>query len=274
MIEDEAENDISVEPETESPDIDQRYLVPGLARGLALLQLFSRDKPRMKLSEIAAAAGLSRSAAFRLLYTLEKEHYLQRDRTTGYGLTSKILSLGFVYLNSLPLTEIVQPCLRRLSIATDAAAHLTQLDGTFTVYLARVAPAATLVSNLQVGRRLPAHATASGRVLLSGLDETTLAMLHMQMRREHPDVPPPPLKQLVKRAQEDRARGYVMGESVFDPGVVSFAAPIRDGTGAIIAAVNVVGPRSVMEKIGDGIAFDAVVGQAARELSAAIGFVP
>lgn len=263
----------SVEEPVELNEVDQRYIVPGLSRGLSLLHLFDRDKPEMKLAELAAAAGLSRSAAFRLVYTLEKENYIQRDPISRrYSLTSKVLSLGFVYLYSRPVAEIVQPYLRRLSIATKVAAHLIQLDGTYSVYLARVAPQATLVTNLQVGTRLPAHATASGRVLLSGLVEPTLKALHERMRIEHKNLPPPPLKQLIARAAQDRDRGYVMEESMFDAGVLSFAAPVRDGTGNIVAALNVVGPRRLMEEVGDATKFDAIVGQEARDLSAAIGF--
>lgn len=227
----------------------------------------------MTLSEIAEGLDLSRSAAFRLVYTLEKEGYLRRDPDTRrFSLTSKVLSLGFVYLNARPLTEIVRPYLQRLSTKTNTAAHLIQLDGTYAVYLARVAPNATLVSNLQVGRRLPAHATASGRVLLSGLDAATLKALYEEMVRDHRDHQPPSLNYLLARADEDRARGYVMSESIFDPGVLSFAAPIRDGKGAIVAAINVVGPRTLMDRVGDASAFYALVGKEAHDLSSAIGY--
>lgn len=253
--------------------IDQRYMAPGLSRGLALLQLFDRDRPELKLAELAAAAGMTRSAAFRLVYTLEKENYLRRDpMTRRYSLTSKVLSLGFAYMNSRPLTEIVHPYLRRLSSSTRAAAHLVELDGTYCVYLARVAPAVTLVSNLQVGTRLPAHATVSGRMLLSGLRDDELVALHARMLREHGAAHLPSLKALVGRAREDRERGYTMGESAFDPGVMSFAAPVRNGTGAVVAAMNVVGPRNLMEDTGDAATFDAIVGQEARDLSATLGY--
>jgi len=272
MIGDENESELDDEFPIHAPDVDQRYIVPGLSRGLALLTLFGK-KPEMKLAEIAVGAGMSRSAAFRLIYTLEKENYIRRDPLTRrYSLTSKVLSLGFVYLNSQPLVELVHPYLRRVSAATNAAAHLIQRDGTWAVYLARVAPNATLVANLQVGRRLPVHATASGRVLLSGLDGNAIKDLYEEMRREHREPPPPSLKYLIARAVEDRARGYVMGESMFDPGVMSFAAPVRDGTEAVIAAMNVVGPRSLMERLGDAAAINKIVGKQAHDLSEAIGY--
>jgi IclR family pca regulon transcriptional regulator len=273
MVGDETNPEFSGDFVVDAPEVDARYMVPGLSRGLALLDLFTTRRTDMTLSEIAEGLNLSRSAAFRLVYTLEKESYLRRDpETRRFSLTSKVLSLGFVYLNTRPLTEIVYPCLQRLSALTKTAAHLSVLDGTHVVYMARVVPNATLVTNLQVGRRLPAHATASGRVLLSGIDAAALKALYEDMVREHRDQPPPSLNYLIARAEEDRARGYVMSESIFDPGVLSFAAPIRDGRAAIVAAINVVGSRSLMERAGDAAALNALVGKEAHDLSLAIGY--
>lgn len=259
----------------EAPDVDPRYIVPGLARGLAMLSLFSHARPEMKLTEIAEASDLTRSAAYRVLYTLEKEGYVRRDpETRRYSLTSKVLSFGFVFLNTKPLAELAHPYLWRLSNRTDAAAHLVQLDGMWAVYLARAAPSAMLVVNLQVGRRLPAYATASGRVLLSGLDEGTLTALYEQMQAEPFDPSPPSLKYLLARAEDDRARGYVMSESMFDPGVLSFATPVRDGSGMIVAAVSVVGPRGLIERNGDAASLNAIVGKEALDFSRSLGFAP
>ncbi len=81
--------------------------MPGLSRGLALLQLFPRSKPAKTLAELAAGLGLSRSATYRLVYTLEADGFIARDaETRRYRLTSKTLDLGFEYLHAQPITEI------------------------------------------------------------------------------------------------------------------------------------------------------------------------
>src|SRR5262245_8682051 len=96
--------------------IDRRYLVPGLSRGLAALALFTRRDPALTLVEVAKGLGLSRSAAFRLIYTLEKDGFVARDEETRrFQLTSKVLSLGFEFLQSPAVTEVAQPYLRGLS---------------------------------------------------------------------------------------------------------------------------------------------------------------
>ena len=109
--------------------IDERYIVPGLSRGLALLQLFTRHQPEQKLTEIAAGLGLSRSATYRLVYTLENDGFLRRDpNTRRYRLTAKVLSLGFEFLFAQPLTDIAQPFLRQLVDTVLTSGLLRKID--------------------------------------------------------------------------------------------------------------------------------------------------
>lgn len=118
-------------PKERDPDaVDPRYIVPGLSRGLALLALFTNRRPAQTLAELAAGLSLSRSAAYRLVYTLEKEDFIAREpEGRHYRLTSKVLSLGFEYLNARGIPEIAEPVLRALSDATAAAAYIATLDG-------------------------------------------------------------------------------------------------------------------------------------------------
>ena len=85
-------------------------------------------------------------------------------------------------------------------------------------------------------------------------------------------LPLPPFEVVRARAAQDRATGYVFKESMFDPGVLSFAAPVRDGSGHIIAAINAVGPRQLLESVGDAEAVNAIVGNEARTLSRSLGY--
>lgn len=255
-------------------EIDPRYMVPGLSRGLALLGLFTRRRPAQTLAELAAGLGLTRSATYRIVYTLEKEGFLGRDPVTRrFRLTSRVLALGFEYLHSQDLPEQARPVLRELSDATSAAAHLVVLEGWHVLYLARVAPAAPLVSNLQVGTRLPCHVTASGRALMACLDAPALEALHRRLVAEcREGPPPPPLEALGAQAEADRARGHVYRESVLDPGWMTFATVVRDGSGAAVASINVIGPAKQMEGLGGEAGLrDLVLGAAAR-LSRGIGW--
>jgi len=254
--------------------IDRRYVVPGLSRGLALLQLFTRDEPQRSLSELATGLRVSRSAAYRLVYTLEMDGFLVRDpQTRRYKVTANILSLGFEYLGAQAVVEMAQPTLLSLSERTRAAAHVAVLDGWHSVYLARVAPAVSLVTNLQVGTRLPAHLTASGRILIAQLDDERQARLFYDLQREcRVGGLPRSLTAMRTTALADRKRGYVYHVSAFDPGVMSIAAPVRDQVGTAIAAITVIGSTALFEKWGGESALAPLVLEAAGALSGRLGY--
>jgi DNA-binding IclR family transcriptional regulator len=149
---------------------DERYMVPGLARGLAMLSAFTAETPQLSLADLARAVGLTRSSAFRIAYTLAELGYLVRDEATkSYRLGPRVLGLGFAFLSSIEIVEVAQPHLMALRDRTQCSAHLAILDGTEIVYVARHAVQKALTSHVQVGSRLPAHATSMGRALLSQL---------------------------------------------------------------------------------------------------------
>jgi DNA-binding IclR family transcriptional regulator len=217
---------------------DERYLVPALTRGLEILSILSGERRKLTLSEIAATLGVTRSSAYRLLYTLGHLGFVDYDAgSKSYQLGPQVLNLGFGYLASRDLVEVAMPHLLRLRDRTGWSAHLGELHGNEVVYLARVATRRAIASNVHVGTRLPARATTMGRVLLAGLSEREVRDLYdhefaMQPRSGG-------IAQLIDRLADDRARGFVVQNSVYEPGVASVAAPILDANDRTIAAVNI-----------------------------------
>ena len=113
--------------EAEKPDVDprDRYIVPALAHGLAVLGLFSRERPALTAPEICEALQLPRASVFRLLVTLERGGYLRRERDERtFRLGPGLINRGFVYLSSLDLVEIAQPVLQKLRDETGLSAHM------------------------------------------------------------------------------------------------------------------------------------------------------
>ncbi|MET0866853.1 MAG: IclR family transcriptional regulator [Pseudorhodoplanes sp.] len=254
--------------------IDPRYIVPGLSRGLAVLQLFPRSKPAKTLAELAAGLGLSRSATYRLVYTLEADGFIARDsETRRYRLTSKALDLGFEYLHAQPITESAQPFLRALSDRSNAAAHVAILDGWHCVYLARALPNAGLVSNLQLGARLPAHTTSSGRIMLAYQDEARLRAIHEKLKKETLGARAAPSQSdFNAQVASDKKRGHVFHKSTVDPGLVSLAFPIRDHASQVVAAVTVIVPEKLSDAIGGEKALRPMVHEAADAISRKLGY--
>lgn len=248
----------------ETPDDADRYLVPGLMRGLAVLDAFKPDRPEMGLSEIARALGLSRSAAFRTVYTLTHLGYLLCDpRSHSYRLGPAVLRLGHGYLAARELVEVALPELERLRDDTDWSAHLGVRDGGRVLYLLRVPSRMGLGSIVHVGSRLPAAATTMGRVLLSELDEETLVAVCRDGAGDRG------MAGIVDQWRRDRASDIVVQIGSFERGVASVAAAVRDMSGAIVAAINATRAVQTPDEVEPRVA--AAVRDCARRISTLLG---
>lgn len=223
-------------------DTAQRYLVPALMRGLAILQELSGEHRHMTLSEVAASLHITRSSAYRLLVTLGHLGFVAFDPDSKtYGLGAEVLRLGYGYLASRDLVEVAMPHLVRLRDRTGWSAHLGELHERDVVYLARVPTRRSIASTVHVGTRLPASVTTMGRVLLSELPDGRVRELYRGASASRgAQKGTLSLAELLHQLATDAAAGVVvMPHSNYEPGVASIAAPIRDMTGRIIAAINI-----------------------------------
>jgi DNA-binding IclR family transcriptional regulator len=191
-----------------------RYIVPGLERGLRLLQLFSRQQRTLGAPEIAKALGVPRSTVFRLIQTLEQLDFLERAANGSYQLGPAVLRVGFEYLASLEITELARPIVEKLRDRTGFAAQLSIRDGREAVVVLKMSAASAFASTVQVGTRFPVHATAYGRVLISDMkaDELKKLLPDVRLPSASPNTPKTPAA-LAKLLADDRARGYVVSES-------------------------------------------------------------
>lgn len=242
---------------------DARYSVHSLELGLRILESFDRDAvDEMSLSEIARRIGVSRSSAFRLVHTLQRLGYLEReDETKNYRLGPRVMSLGYAFLASKDIAELARPDLQRLRAQTRCSTHLGILDGSDVIYIARFAAHKPVSAMIAVGARVPAHATTMGRIMLAYKPPAYV--------REHfggrplatfSDQTPATLETLVAALDADRRRGYVVSHSSFEAGIASIAAPLFDAKGEVIGAVNVSTPENVI----DAATFDGEVCHAVR----------
>ena len=217
-----------------------RYMVPALAQGLAVLGLFTRERPVWSPPEIARELSLARATVFRLLQTLEANGSVMReDGERAFRLGVSVLSQGFAYLSSLDLVEVSRPFLKRLRDKTGLSSHLAIRDGREIVYVARFAGHSALTSNVTVGTRFPVHATVLGRMLICEFSQEQLAALFGdQDLTRYSEHTPRNREELAALLAQDRARGYATSQSFFEHGVSSIAAPVRDQSGAIIASIN------------------------------------
>jgi IclR family pca regulon transcriptional regulator len=210
-----------------------------LERGLAVLQVFSSEHPRLTLSEVARLAGITRATARRILLTLEHLGYVRADGRL-FSLTPRVLSLGFGYLSSLNLWDIAQPFMEELVEQTHESCSAATLDLPDIVYVARVPTRRIMTISLGIGSRLPAHATSMGRVLLADLPDDELdaflATGPFASYTERTTVDPDDLRASLRRVRD---QGWSMVDQELEMGLRSISAPIRGSDGRAVAALNI-----------------------------------
>jgi IclR family pca regulon transcriptional regulator len=212
--------------------------VEALARGLDVIAAFSDAHPSMTLSEVATATGLARPTARRLLLTLEELGYVRQDRS-GYELMPKVLDLGYAYVSSLGLWQVARPHLDDLVKHTGESSSMAQLSGSDIVYMARVAVPKIIALRVEIGTRFPATVTSQGKVLLAALSDDDLPATMSIPSASRVIIAKPDVTELRRRLDTVRAQGWAFADEELAPGVRSIAAPVRDGSGAVRAAVNV-----------------------------------
>lgn len=255
------------------PVDDRRYYVEALARGLAILSLFSEQEPWLGLSDIARRTGLSTATALRLLRTLQGLGFIDQSvETKKYRPSVAVFRLGYAAVVGLGLREAASPVLRGLADELRETVNLAVLAGAEIVYIERFKRTELITANIHVGSRLPAYSTSMGKVLLACLEPSELeALLNtIPLAATGPNT-------ITERAVLEqelaavRRRGYALQDEELVAGLRSVAVPIRDGSGRVVAAINVAVPvqRVTVERLAEEIL--PRLSAAAAAVSAALG---
>lgn len=263
------------ETTTNTPATDDRYTVPALQRGLQLLTQFTREERELTGAELSRRLGLPRASVFRMLCTLEQGGFVERVSDSGsYKLGLAVLRLGFEYLASMELTEHGRPVIEELRDLCGYSAHLVVRDGREVVFIAKAGGHNAMFHSIQIGARLPAHATVLGRLLLANLDLAAL-------RHLYPDTPlpvhtprtPTTIEQLKALIDQHRADGYAVSQGGFEAGISTIGAPVFNDRGEVAAAVSITVPAP---KVGEEelARLVAQVRQAAAQLTERISHLP
>lgn len=218
--------------------VAERDMMGGLAKGLAVIETFRPERPRQSISEVAAASGLDRATARRCLLTLAHLGYADYDGKF-FTLTPRVLRLGTACLATMPLPQLVQPLLDRLSDEIGESSSVSILDGAEIVYVARAAQRKVMSIGLMPGSRLPAYCTSMGRVLLAALPEAEarerLGPGPLPRRTEHTLTDPADILAELGRV---RAAGHAVIDQEVEIGLRSIAVPLTTARRVTVAAMN------------------------------------
>jgi IclR family transcriptional regulator, pca regulon regulatory protein len=213
--------------------------VAALARGLAVIRAFDAAREAQTLADLAKATKLPRATVRRSLLTLQALGYVRCDGK-HFKLTPRILSLGYAYLASTPLTRVLQPALERVSEATHESCSACTLDGPEIVYVGRAATKRIMSVGLSVGSRLPAYCTSMGRVLLAAEPEARARAIlaRSDLRRLTPRTICD-MDGVLRVLAQVREQGWCLVDEELEIGLRSLAVPIRSAGGQVLAAMNV-----------------------------------
>ena len=254
---------------------ESRYQVEALARGLAILELFTREVPTLSLSEVVAALEINKSTAYRFLTTLETMGYLERNPSSRrYFPSLKVLQLGFRAIN-LDVRHAARPYLEHLAEKLCETVSMGVMNGADVIYIDRVRNRSIVGVVLEVGSRLPAHAVTIGKVLLADYSQDKLEVFFEKAKLKGYGPKTITTREgFLAELCLAREQGYAICDEELTPGLRAAGAPIRDHHGKSVAAINVSGSVSTisLERLKTEIV-PAVV-ETARQISQAVGYVP
>jgi DNA-binding IclR family transcriptional regulator len=242
-------------------------------RAMALLKAFDDDHPAWSLSELARAAGLNKTTAYRLLAALEREGLVGRAPDERYVLGPEIVVLGGRALRANNLRAVARPELERLAEAAGETASLEIRSGGEMLVIDEIAGGYLMSGVPDLGSRWPLHASSTGLAVLAYLPNETAAAL---LPRALPAITPATITNRTALRAElacVRERGYSVADETLEVGLVAIAAPIFDHDGRPIAALSIAGPR--LRVTAECVpAFGERILIAARNVSANLGFRP
>ncbi|WP_433825556.1 IclR family transcriptional regulator [Actinoplanes sp. CA-015351] len=239
-----------------------------LERGLAILSSFNETTPVLGVADLSRAVALNKSTTYRYVATLARLGYLQQDpETKKYSLGPRVVDLGFAAINALEVNRAAAPYLQALADETGYTVSMAVLDGTDIIYVerrrsCRSSGGFAMALNLHVGSRLPAYCTSMGKVLLAHQEPAVLRGL-----LDRTDFARRGSKTLTNREQltaalaRIRQSGVAVNDEELAAGLRSVAAPVRDRTGRVVAAINIAVHLTVWSTTAD-----AVVGRLERPL--------
>lgn len=219
---------------------DKNY-IKSLERGLKILEIFgdSSSSP-LTLTEIANAIGLNKTTTQRFIYTLCSLGYLNRDESKRYSLGTKVLSLGFNFLNSFNLRIMAKPYLDELSSELNKTINLAVLDHLDIILLYRKEVRRFLQYDIHAGSKVPSYCTSCGKILLAGLSDEKLRSRINEMQLSQ--ITPKTItskERLWEEILKTRKRGYSICDQELSMDLYSIAVPLIDGKMKVIGAINV-----------------------------------
>lgn len=248
--------------------------VKSLTKALRILDTLGDHPSGLGITDLSKVVKAPKSTVHRLIATLEAAGYAVFDSTAAkYTLGSKVTRLGEQLSAQSPLLTFGVQTLELLTQECTEASHLAIMEGTEVVYISREESKDPVRISFGTGHRAPAHGTALGKVLLAGLSDGEIMMLYRgrKLRKLTPRTMTS-LRDLVSEIAAVRKEGIAYDSEEYLPGLSCIAAPVRDFSGKIVAAMSLSTFKHKMTTKRKAF-FKAALIQASTKLSEKLGFM-
>jgi DNA-binding IclR family transcriptional regulator len=229
--------------------MERKYWVPAVEKADAVLRAVAERPYRLRLIDLSVSLGIHKSSLFSLLATLEELGWIAKDESDTYGLGPAMGRFGNAYLRNNDLIRSFHREAPSAARAIGETVQLARLDGSEVLYIAKEEVPTPVRLASDPGMKFPAHATALGKALLSGLADEALRGLYPQPELQA--LTPYGLthtEQLFREVAEARQSGYAFDRQEAVVGFCCVAAPIRGSGGQAVAAVSASMPVHVWEE--------------------------
>ncbi len=227
---------------------DNKEYVTSLARGLGVIRCFDKDHSKLTLTEVASLTDLPRATARRFLYTLHSLSYIESDGK-HFWLSPKVLNLGYSYLSSQPLIDLIQPFIKEVSDITGESCSVAVLDLPDIVYIARSLTKQIMSVSLNIGTRLPVLSTSMGRVLLAQLpDDEICKFIEKEKVKNYTKHSITGYTSILNEVIMARKQGYSVVNEELEIGLSSVSVPIMNMQLKTLAAINISSQTHKMNK--------------------------
>lgn len=250
---------------------EDQYLLSSVSNTLDILDLLN-DHEELSLAEICKKLRMGKTSVFRMLYTLEAKQFVYKTPDAKYRLGMKFVRFGSNISERQDLMVLLRPVLQKLRDENNETSHLAILvDDTEIVFVGKEIGNTSIRMASQIGVRMPAYCTGTGKVLLAYLPEDRLyAALEKMTFNKLTSATITSQEQLLQSLQTIRANGYGSDMEESEVGLVCYAAPIRNFSGAVIAAISISGPSARMHQNREKL-LKALI-SAAKEASTMLGY--
>ena len=233
-------------------------------RAMGILLAFTQGDRALGVSEIARSLDLPKSAVHRILGSLVKTGFVEREEPAArYRLGPRAIDLGMVAIGTPDVRAMALPIMQELSRQTQETVTMSMLIGRERIYVSQVEGPRTVRMTVKVGARFPLYAGASGRVILSALPqaERTAYLDSVALKALTPDTITSRQRQ-EKEIQRVAEAGYASSVGERDPWAAAVAAPLVTARGRVLGSISVCGPRqrfgtAEVEKYGRAVALAA-----------------